>query len=104
MGERGGGLGGGTSPRRCCILKVRELIFSWGELGKQKKQFVREDMRSIIICDIVPTRVDCRCWSPAGIWDEARQLGGWRWQDAERPSCNWRWVLSILHWFVKSDP
>lgn len=38
-----------TSPRRCCILKLRLLIFSDGEPGKQNRQFVIVDKRSIKI-------------------------------------------------------
>jgi hypothetical protein len=42
-----------TSPSRRRILKLRLLIFNWGEPGKQNRQFVKEYMRSVINCAMI---------------------------------------------------
>ena len=42
-----------TSPSKLDILKLLEFIRSWGELGKQKKQFDKAESRSSRYCAIM---------------------------------------------------
>lgn len=51
--SRGRGWGGRTSPSNLRILKLRLLILSDGEPGKQFRQFPKEVMRSRNTCAMV---------------------------------------------------
>ena len=57
-----------TSPSRCCILKLRLLTLRDGEPGKQYMQFVRDESRSISICDMLPTKLYCCCCNGTDIF------------------------------------
>jgi hypothetical protein len=51
--------GGLTSPSSRSILKLRLLILSFGELGRQDMQPQRESRRSIMVCAMAAWLMDC---------------------------------------------
>lgn len=48
-----------TSPSSRSILKLRLLILSFGELGRQDMQPQRESRRSIMVCAMAAWLMDC---------------------------------------------